>query len=287
MITLAEIESRMRQIGLDAEGSERYLREIDIVPSVNAAVEWLVGVLTPMMGKDKFVEERLSDLHMTRVWQTNNLSRFNIEDEVGFAVWSITRVAVNPWVYMPPFVKTALPASYQMQITPYFGQSLQNRPLVRNHYRTGNQLKPYDSTFRPELDFVRSEHFAARIPTEQETGKNPFEPGYKHVSDFTTYGYRPLMDNTTYNPDGVSGGYVISVPQEIEVVPYGRGLIGMSFVRVPDTIPSTAGDSYEIAFPRSMMEVLSMKALNYISVKQGDATTIFNVSLQDVLQQLH
>jgi hypothetical protein len=62
MILLKDIEDYIRRIGLDAEGSDRYLRDIDVIPSVNASMEWLVGILSRVVGKDKFVEEKLSDL---------------------------------------------------------------------------------------------------------------------------------------------------------------------------------------------------------------------------------
>ena len=288
MINLIDIENRIRRIGLDAEGSDRYLRDIDIIPAINASVEWLVGILAPLMGKDKAIEERLSDLQMTRIWQTSSLSRFNIEEDlIGFSIWTITRVCPKPQVYMAVFKRSWLPAPYQMQVAPSLGMSQLNKPLVRNHFSTGDTLKSHMSTYRPELSFVRGDHFAARIPLEQQSGKNPFEAGFKHVDDFTTYGYMAFNDYSNTLPDGTySGGYQLSTTKEIEIIPGGKMLVAVSFIRVPEVIPLTATDDYEIPFPASMMELISMKALNYISVKQGDQTTIFNVSIQDVIQHL-
>lgn len=281
MILLKDIEDYIRRIGLDAEGSDRYLREIDVIPAINASVQWLVGVLSSVMGKDKFVEERLSDLHMTRIWQTSSLARFNIEEDLcGFSIWTITRIAVMPRVYMPLFKSAGLPPTYQLQINPYLGQSLNNKPFVRVHFSTGESLKPHQSTFRPELSYVRGGRNASRV-VEEQSSENPFVPGFEHVEDFTSYGYRAYDNfNTTI------GGYVLSTPKEIEVMPGGRMLVAMSFIRIPEQIPLTATDTYEIPFPMSMMELIAQKALNYIAIKQGDQTTVFNVSIQDVIQQL-
>jgi hypothetical protein len=287
MITLSSIESRIRQIGLDAEGSDRYDRDIDVIPAVNAAQQWLTSVLSQGIGKDKFVEERLTDLHLTRVWQTSNLSRFNVDNDCGHEIWTITRVAPKPMVYMPPFNNPLTPLTYKMEITPYFGTENINSPLVKYHYKTGDLLKPFQSTFRPELSHVSASHYATRLPVEREVGKNPFEAGYKVADDFMTYGYLSSLDYTTYNPLGLySGGYTVVKSGEVEIIPYGRMLVSVSFLRVPPDITTDVSDTYELPWPGSMMEVLTMKALNYISMKQGDNTTIYNVSLQDVLQQL-
>jgi hypothetical protein len=225
---------------------------------------------------------------MTRIWQTSALSRFNIEETLcGFSVWTVTRVAPKPWAYMAGFKRAGLPAPYQMTITPSLGMSQCNRPLVRNHFSTGTVLKSHMSTYRPELSFVRADHYATLITDEQNAGKNPFEPGYKHVDDFTSYGYRTFSDYTNVNPLGDSvGGYLLTTTKEIEIVPQGRMLVAVSFIRVPEVIPITADDTYEIPFPKSMFELIAQKALNYIAIKQGDQTTVFNVSIQDVIQQL-
>lgn len=290
MILLSDISNRMRQIGLDAEGSDRYLDSIDIIPSINSAIEWLVGIISSRIGVDKFVEEKLSDLHMTKIWQTNRFSRLSFDSaNEGFTIWTVTGVLPKPNVYVSLGSKTMLPGKYRAEIMQYLNRTYENHPLVGYHFATGLQLKPHESTFRPELTFQKGRFAATKLTHEQitEHHHNPFVAGYSHNEEFITYGYIPLMDysNERVNKAG-EGSY--SGLKEIHIVPdIPKTLVAVSFIRHPETIPQDADiNTYEVPFPASMLNLIVQKSLNYIAIKQGDNTTIFNVSIQEVLQQL-
>lgn len=290
MILLSDIITRVRQIGLDAEGSDRYLDSIDMIPAVNSALEWLVGIISSRLGIDKFVEEKLSDLHMTKVWQTNRFSRiaFNSETE-GFKIWTVTGILPKPSVYVSLGSKTALPGKYRAEIMQYLNRSYENHPLVGVHFSTGQQMKPHESTFRPELTFQKSRFAATKLTHEQvsEYHHNPFVPGYSHNEAFITYGYIPLMDYSNERINKAAEGSYSNL-KEIQIVPdIPKTLVAVSFIRHPETIPSDADtNTYVVPFPESMLNLVVQKTLNYIAIKQGDNTTIFNVSIQEVLQQL-
>jgi hypothetical protein len=134
MILLESIIDRMRRVGLDAEGSDRYLDSIDMIPAVNSAIEWLTGIISTRLGKDKFVEERLSDLHMVKVWQTNRFSRVSIDDSLGFKIWTVTGVFPKPKVYVTLGAVTTLPPRYVVDITPYLNKQYDNKPIVSMKY---------------------------------------------------------------------------------------------------------------------------------------------------------
>ena len=89
-ITVQSLIDRMRQVGLDAEGSDYYDTDIDLIPALNASIEWLVQVLSSSIGAKKFVGEELRDLVMARVFQPSSFSRihFNTTD-LGHDVWTI------------------------------------------------------------------------------------------------------------------------------------------------------------------------------------------------------
>ena len=282
----------MRRTGLDAEGSDRYLDNIDMIPALNSAIEWLCGIIAQRLGKDKFVEERLSDLHHIRIWQTNQFSRVSLDESIGFKIWTLTGVFAVPKVYVTLQSGTQLPDLYRVEITPFLNKQYDNKPIVTVKYDTGLPMLAHESTFRPELSFINSAWEAAKITHEQmgDTMWNPFSPGFKRQGDFLQYAYIPFLDYSGYNPTVAKeeGKYILETYKEIQLLPDIRnGLIGISFIRVPEQIPiDTNTATYYIPLPASMMNILVQKALNVISVKQGDGTTIFNVTLQEVIQQL-
>jgi len=290
MILLSNIIQRMREIGLDAEGSDRYKDDLDMIPAINSAIEWLVGIIAPRIGVDKFVEERLSDLHMTKVWQTNQFSRIAFDsDNEGFDIWTVTGVFPKPTVYVSLGAKTELPGKYRAEIMPYLNKNYENHPIVGTSFVNGGQLKPHMSTFRPELVLTRARFAATKITHEQitEAENNPFVPGYKHNEAVITYGYTPSMDYSGERINKLAEGQYVN-PKEIQITPSSpKTLVAVSFIRHPETIPKNADTAtYDVPFPASMMNLIVQKSLNYIAIKQGDNTTIFNVSIQEVLQQL-
>ena len=74
-IPAQQVIDRVRQVGLDAEGADYYDDVIDIIPAINASIEWLTAVISSAFGQKKMGEEVFQDLVQARVFQTSNFSR--------------------------------------------------------------------------------------------------------------------------------------------------------------------------------------------------------------------
>ena len=249
MIPTATVIDRMNAV-LDAEGSGRYSFDRDFEPAINYAVEFLISVMNNVLGNDKLSEENLRELVRTKVWQTSQFSRIHFtQEDIGEDVWSIIRVSPEPLL------------------------SPETDPIVNP--------TPANSLFVPDVTFVRSEHAAARLTEEEwnEKDRNTFSPGNNAMadSDFRKYGYQNFA---TIRP----GAYVDeeSVIEEIEISPYlDQQFVAVSYLVYPQQIES---ESDNIPFPKSMLNLVVQRALNFVSSKQGDGTNLYSTSQQEVAQ---
>ena len=98
-IPAQQVIDRVRQVGLDAEGADYYDDVIDIIPAINASLEWLTAIISSAFGQKKMGEEVFQDLVQSRVFQASNFSRifFNNTD-LGHEIWTILGVYINPKV---------------------------------------------------------------------------------------------------------------------------------------------------------------------------------------------
>ena len=74
-IPAQQVIDRVRQVGLDAEGADYYDDVIDIIPAINASIEWLTAIISAAFGQKKMGEEVFQDLLQARVFQASNFSR--------------------------------------------------------------------------------------------------------------------------------------------------------------------------------------------------------------------
>jgi hypothetical protein len=143
-------------------------------------------------------------------------------------------------------------------------------------------LLPHQSTFRPELSFLRSDHSCRRENLERYAINkgNPFAPGnIAYNDDVTEYCYTSYTDYTA-----VFGGYKLSVPREIEVAPYiPNELVAVFYIHTPAEITAPTD---VIPFPAIMLNVLTSKALNYIAIKQNNGTNLRGTTDQELLTLL-
>lgn len=289
MILVQDIVDSMAAL-LDAEGNDYYTFDNDYRNAINLSVGWVASVLTPYIGAKKFVEESLSELTYTRVWQTSKFSRFNIDTTSmpeSADVWSIIAIHPKPRVYLHSVSGIVPPFPYYPEISPYVGQEIDNGPIVTINYDTSIPLRPFDSTIRPELAFVSDRvKTAKRLSFEEwsETIANPFIAGYiddsiKNCDDVIEYAYKNISDyNTTV------GGYTLQVPGEIEIKPrLINQLVAMTYVAVPKNITAITDT---IPFKGNMLNIIATKALSYIAYKQGDGTNIPTITASDVLTLL-
>ena len=76
------------------------------------------------------------------------------------------------------------------------------------------------------------------------------------------------------------GEQVNQIIQEIEIRPYlDNQLVGITYLVYPKQITA---DTDTILYPQSMKNLLIDKALNFISLKQGDGTTLFAITEREI-----
>lgn len=273
---------------LDAENTDHYNFARDFKPAINSAIEWAISVITPRLGDKKFSEETFRELNRIAVWQTSRFSRIMIDpnDFGGTDMWTINAILPTPTITVIDHTNiSTLPPLYYDIVRFVEGGQYVNSPIVPQAWNaTGNTLlKPNESTFRPELAFLESGYSAHRMTIEEYTPnvkQNPFSPGYNDSRpDILQYAYITFTNYTT-----LIGGYSLPVPREIEISPkIPSQLVAINWIEIPSFI-SAPTDT--IKFPSTMINILTDKALNYISVKQNNNTNLYQVSNADLLTLL-
>ena len=100
-IQVSNIVNKVKNVGLDAEGTDYYDFDRDIKPALNAAVKWLIQVINSAYGRGKLGEEIFQEITFGRVFQTNQFSRvFFSTAALGHEVWTI--LSVNPTLTLIP-----------------------------------------------------------------------------------------------------------------------------------------------------------------------------------------
>lgn len=243
MITTQEVVSTVLS-RLDAEGSDRYLFDQDIKPAINSSIKWLMAVFNSAFSEKKLTEENLRDLNLTRVWQTNAFSRFEIKDtDLGHKLWSI--LAIYPEIEFYPTSSTI--------------------DAVTNEY---------DSKFRPDVTFLDSIHSAGRITSEEwnENKQNVFMAGNAVlINGLKSYGYKNF---TNYSSDQYITGAEIQIRPDVP-----SQFVAVNYLKVPTNVDQIT-DSIE--YPETIFDILVEKTLNFISYKQGDQTNLYSVTERDV-----
>lgn len=231
---------------LDAEGSDRYLFDLDYRPAIQYSMRWMVVALNNVFSQTKGPAESLRELINTRVYQANNYSRvaFNPADLSGEKLWTLLSIH--------PEATTIEPRTIDPTIT---GAT---------------------SKVRLDLTFRGSEYSAERLTFEQfnQNQKNIFLPGNTIISgELKRYSYLDFSSyvSNNYNPPGT---------YEVEIRPtVSRSIIGIRYLKYPD-MPQLITDS--IQFPDSVTDMIVEKALQWISWKQGDQTTLYSVTERDI-----
>jgi hypothetical protein len=249
MFTALELRNQIK-FALDAENSDHYRDDMDIIPAINAAIKWLTSVVNTAYGQDKIGEEFFRELSSSGVFRTSDASRVSLTI-FPTEVWSILAVYPKPTT---------------RQIT---GVPVPATPDNTRSYYLPNKLH------------LSSELSCKRLNLEQWSVNydNPFEAGYQGnqiCEPLKLYAYL-----TPINYQGSSTSYLT---QELEIRPSSPNEeVTIFWAKKPTKIVTLAD---EINFPHSVFQLLFDKALNYIAYKQGDQTNLYGVSGQDIQQLL-
>jgi hypothetical protein len=245
MFTALEIRNQLAA-ALDAEHSDHYRDQEDYIPAINGAIRWMVSVVNMALGQNKIGEEFFREISYTGVFRTDNNSRISLS-VFPSEVWSI--LAIYP--------------KCDTQVR-------KDRPVP---------IFPDDtiSYFVPNKIYVTSVHDCKRLSVEEWSRNkvNPFEAGYDGSAicgDLIQYAYLSPLNHWNTNTGAHSS--------EIEIRPrLINEMAAVVWAKKPTEI-STIND--DIEFPDSVKQLLFNKALNYIAYKQGDGTTAYTVSNNDI-----
>lgn len=240
-ILVQEIKDRMAS-RLDAEDSDRYLFDQDYKPAINGAQDWIVTALNPMFSSKKFSAEGLREITYTRIFQTNSFSRISFDQAaLGHSIWTIIGVYPEPIVNAPFSI-----------------------------------LPPTDnskSLYRNDLSFISSNESAQRLTAEEWNinNRNAFKAGNTILNNsLSFYGYRDFSNYASSSYTGASGTREIAIRPLVPIE-----LVAVEYLKYP-TQTNLITDSLD--FPESMTEFIVEKALNFLSYKQGDRSTIYSVT---------
>jgi hypothetical protein len=228
---------------LDAEGFQRYTFDNDFLPAINYAKEWLVSAFNRAFADTKLSEESLRELVKVRVWIASPYSRITYNDTtVGDKLWSI--FAVYPKITYAGTLAAAPAGS------------------VSVYCPNASYIKSYKSAKRGTLEEVNQNRL------------NPFAAGNEVnlCGETTDYLYTFAVD---YN-----GAYTSTPAHELEVYPsVALEPVALAYLAFPTDIDD---ETDYLPFPETMTNLVVNKALEWISYKQGDNTTLKMVSDEDV-----
>lgn len=242
-IAVNNLISKLR-FALDAEGSDHYNDERDLVPAINSAVQWLISVVNSTLGHKKLGEEIFRELKVVEVHYASRDSRISLS-KMEHEPWTILAVYPNPTIGVSDGV-------------------------LEDITENGNK----ESIRRTQKYHISADSSAKRLTIEEwATNKNnPFEAGYDGevlCDGVTQYAY---LDPFDYQQIGSSKA-------EIEVRPsIAKKNVTVFYVKKPNVV-AVGGN---IEFPDSVYSLIFNKALQYIAYKQGDGTSAYTVSQQDI-----
>lgn len=230
---------------LDAEGSDRYTFAQDYVYAINYAINFSVAVFNRAFADNKISPESLRELTRVHVWQASSYSRVNYDSaDTGHNMWTL--LAIYP------------------DIT-----ANQNAGVI--------PVSPEKSVYKANLSYISGYKSAKRLSFEQwnSTKKNIFVQGNNTLQgELKEYAY---LDMANYN----SSTYNVTTP-EFEIRPSIAGrLVALVYLKSPTEI-SAQTDSIE--FPDTMFDFIVEQSLRFIAHKQGDQTTLYAVTSNEINQ---
>ena len=352
-IPAQQVIDRARQVGLDAEGADYYDDIIDIIPAINASIEWLTAIISAAFGQKKMGEEVFQDLVQARVFQPSNFSRVFLNSaDLGHEVWTILGVYINPKVKQGGLLRgifqsaissltapraiisypvgtdlTVITAGSNVEFT-YIDKSTTNE--VTNTFNVlavndnldsilvdtlpitdlDTQLDAGDemvsrqifltssltsdvtiltasteeqSFYRKDLAHLDSDKSAKRLTIEEwaKNKGNPFRAGNTVLPENCDHINFAYLNYADYSATEVP----YSVPREIEIRPSVANKIVTIFYAKKPSLIVAATDTIE--FPGFFQNWIHQKVLFFLSIKQGDQTTLATISNAEIQNLLN
>lgn len=247
MITVPELDSYV-DANVDAQGSQRYLFEQDKIPNYNSAISRALAACNWALANRKGSEEALIELKEDRVFQSNffgGIALNNAVPALGHTVWSILAIYAEPITV--PVVTTILGTPAQTVLV---------------------GAVPTGSAF--PVRRMTAEQIAVARTNMYMDGNEVLAAGPMRTYAYYSMGTRSDNQNIIQSTQG-----------ELFITPASlasRKQFWVSYLRTPQTITSV---NDVIDLPQSMKRTLASWAVQYMTTKQGDGTTMFSVAEKD------
>lgn len=249
MITYAQLYAPVKA-AIDAEGSDRYLPDQDIIPAFNYAIRRAGTAYGWAMAERKAPEEALREITHQAILQTNSQGGIWLDDpDLGYQVWNVLAITAE--------AGTTSAATTQ--------------PLPADKSKVRTDLS-WDGTGKP----------TERVTLEEVTNRltNMFLAGNEVIAanaKLRRHAYYIIGDASTTsgtNPWNPGGSELRVIPKSINK----SSFINLSYLQAPGEFV-TVNDS--VKFPQSMINVLADWAMEFLEWKVGDRTTLHSVAQQD------
>ena len=254
MFTVAELDESVTPV-LGDQSTDRYDFDLFRMPAYRAAFKRLLSLVYPFVANRKNSEEIIQELQYTRIFQTNTLGG------VPFATPSlVSEMGHNVWTVMGVYAQPATNPATQ----PIYNQS---SPAERAWWVKNRTWIPGGKPVKRMTMEQQAVAFNNASMAGSEAGAN---------SPWTDDGYY-LIGNRRTDDNGW-----LTTSWELQMTPlsrYNRKYIGVTYLKVPEE-PTTITSTVEL--PRSMMVLMRDLALNELSVRQGNHSTLYQVTSQQV-----
>lgn len=263
---------------VDAEGGQYYLDQQDWIPAINMAYQRALTACRWELANRSGAEEQLSELKVDLLFRSNGIgvvdlghakSATNPATENPFKPWSIVAVYAEPT--RAPLLSTAPP-------TPL--------PIPANgslsYYWDGGNTRPVGSAY--PVQRMTAEQLAVATTNQYMSGNETLalnsqgQPGHMR-----SYAYAIAGDQQSIN-DNIPGD---SPNLSIIIKPFALSSnqwFWISYLKEPNTITAMTGSNTgTILFPKSFLRTIADWTLYYLSIKQGDGTTLNSTAQQDAM----
>lgn len=261
---------------VDAEGGQQYLPDQDWLPAINAAYQRAITACNWRLANNKGAEEQLAELQIDLLFRTNGIGVIDIDlarsatnpaTVNSLKCWSIIAAYAEPQVaaLSPGFPVPAFPAPANGSLT-YYWDGASSRPQ-------GSKF-PVQRMTKEQLAVANTNRYMAGSEAlALDSAGNP--------SKMRSYAYYIAGDQQSINDNTPGDSPSIS----LLVKPFALSVnkwFWVSYLRNPNTLTAFTGtNTGTLSLPVSMLRTIADWTLQYLSIKQGDQTTLNSSARED------
>ena len=261
---------------VDAEGGQFYLPDQDWLPAINAAYQRAITACNWRLANNKGAEEQLAELQVDLLFRTNGLGVIDI---------NLARLATSP-ATVNPFKCWSVIAAYaepqRASLLPSVAVPAYPAPANASlsYYWDGGSSRPQGSKF--PVQRMTKEQLAVANTNRYMAGSEALALDSAGApSKMRSYGYYIAGDQQSIN-DSTSGDSpnisLLMKPFALSV----NAWFWVSYLRTPNTLTAFTGtNTGTLSLPESMLRTIADWTLQYLSIKQGDQTTLNSTARED------